>query len=177
MASAQFSTWLTRIAINEVAGSRPPPGPVRGVRRRTLECGAVHVPQSLRESRAAGIHQRAARTAGMGDRHAARRHARGLRAARRGRSEHVGSGRVPRRHRRRRQDAAVARPRRVAARHAGANRRDRTGSVSVLSSSLRPCRRSCPRPDRSSAARSPNRSVPSVCHHSIGRHSDHPRPA
>ena len=40
-----------------IPGARPPPGQVRGLRRRTLECGAIHVPQSFREPRAAGIHR------------------------------------------------------------------------------------------------------------------------
>ena len=75
--TAQFSTWLTRIAINESL-ARFAAGHVRAVRRRTIGCGANQSPQSLREPRASGIHQRAARTAGVGDRHAARWHARGF---------------------------------------------------------------------------------------------------
>ena len=55
--SAQFSTWLTRIAINESLARVRRQRPVRSLRRRTLECGAIHVPQSFREPRAAGIHR------------------------------------------------------------------------------------------------------------------------
>ena len=150
--SAQFSTWLTRIAINESLARVRRQGRYEAFDDELSNVEPLMSHTSFREPRAAGIHRRAARAVGMGDRHAAGRHARGIRAPGSRRPQHVGSGGVPRSHRGCRQDPPVARSGGVEARPAGANGRDRTGSLPVLPSSVRPCRCAGPRPDCSPAA-------------------------
>jgi RNA polymerase sigma factor (sigma-70 family) len=136
--SAQFSTWLTRIAVNEAlarvrrqADTRPT---TTNSRMWSRSMSANH-----REPRATGIHRRAARSAGAGDRHALGRHARGVRAREVEGLSTVGSLRVPRRLGGRGQDPLVAQPaalRRVMLERTGAPRR----TLPVRTSSMRPRR-------------------------------------
>ena len=138
--SSRFSTWLTRIAINEslarvrrrgryetfdelsnvepFMSSNVTENPERqaftGELRGLLEWAIDTLPDGMREVFVL-------------------REVEGLR--------HVRSGGVPGRIRGCRQDAPITRPRGVTARAARAHRRDRAGSLSVLSSSLRSSRR------------------------------------
>ena len=113
--AARFSTWLTRIAINEALARVRRQGRYEAFdeERSNVEPLMTHDPADDPERQAfagelRGLLEWAIDTP-------AERHARSVRASRGRRAEHARSGRLPRRLRRRRQDAPVARTRRCCA--------------------------------------------------------------
>ena len=145
--SSQFSTWLTRIAINEALARVRRQGryEVFDDELSGIEPFASRNPSENPERQA--FTSGAARAARVGHRHPPGRRARSVRASRGRRSQHGRRGGVPRSDRGCRQDPPVARSRRVEASPPRANRRDSNGRLSVLPSPLRPSRRASAQPD------------------------------